>query len=135
MRSSNKKTKKELIEILEKNPVIQPACDRCSINRSTFYRWQKEDKEFAKEVARASEEGRNLVSELCESKLMNAIKNENLGAIKYWLQFNDPRYSNKLEVHGHVTAVTKELTPEQEEKIKQALMLADIKIEGGNYED
>lgn len=126
----NKKLKEEFVEILSKSPVIQPACERCGISRSTLYRWKSEDKEFSDAVDKASAEGRALVSELCESKLITAIKNENLGAIKYWLWANDPRYSNKLELKGQVTVIPKQLSPEQEASIKRALLLSENE-EGG----
>lgn len=126
----NKKLKEEFIEILSKSPVIQPACERCGISRSTLYRWKSEDKEFSDAVDKASAEGRALVSELCESKLITAIKNENLGAIKYWLWANDPRYSNKLELKGQVAVIPKQLSPEQEASIKRALLLSENE-EGG----
>lgn len=122
----NKKLKAEFLEVISKSPVIQPACERCGISRSTLYRWKSEDKEFAEAVDKATIEGRILVSELCESKLISAIKNENLGAIKYWLWANDPRYSNKLELKGQVTITPKALSPEQEESIKRALLLSEI---------
>ena len=130
---NSKKSKRELLEILTKNPVIQPACERCGISRSTLYRWKSEDKKFAEAVDKAIDEGRSLVSELCESKLINAIKNENLGAIKYWLWANDSRYSNKLELKGQVTVIPKALSPEQEASIKKALLLSESE-EGGKDE-
>jgi hypothetical protein len=126
----NKKLKAEFVEIMSKSPVIQPACERCGISRSTLYRWKSEDKEFSDAVDKAIVEGRSLVSELCESKLITAIKNENLGAIKYWLWANDPRYSNKLELKGQVTVIPKALSPEQEASIKKALQLSESE-EGG----
>jgi len=122
---NNQEAKKQLIEILEKNPILQPACDRCGIGRSTFYRWKQEDKAFAKDVDKAIVEGRILVSELAESKLMSAIKSENLGAIRYWLTNNDPRYSNKLELDGHLLVTDTELTPEQEASIRKALLFTE----------
>jgi hypothetical protein len=124
---NNKKIKEKLIEVLNKNPIIQPACDRCGISRATFYRWRSGDQKFAEKVEKAITEGRTLVTELAESKLMNAIKSENLGAIKYWLQYNDKRYSNRLEIKGEITTTSKTLTPKQEESIKKALLLVDFK--------
>ncbi len=128
----NEKAKAELLEILSKNPILQPACDRCGISRATYFRWKADDKKFKEEADKAIVEGRILVSELSESKLLSAIKNENLGAIKFWLQNNDPRYAQKLITTGEVTVIHKELTPEQEASIKEALMHADIKIGGSN---
>jgi len=124
--------KELLIEILGKNPIIQPAVDRCGISRSTLYRWKKSDKEFADKVDAAVAEGRILVTELAESKLMQAIKNENLGAIIFWLKSNDQRYSDKMEIRGHVASTSYVLTPDQEASIKRALLLSGISAKGGN---
>lgn len=129
MKNDNK-LKEELIEVLSKNPIIQPACDRCGISRSTLYRWKDKDKKFAVRVEKSISDGRTLVTELAESKLMNAIKNENLGAIIFWLRNNDVRYSDKLEVKGHVISASYTLTPDQEVSIKRALLLSGINKQG-----
>lgn len=127
----NRETKEELIEILSKNPILQPALDRCGISRATFFRWKNEDKKFKEAADKAIAEGRVLISELSESKLLSAIKNENLGAIKFWLQNNDPRYAQKLVMKGEVFVTKKVLSPEQENNIKRALMLSDINSSDG----
>lgn len=127
---NDKKAKEELIEILSKNPILQPACDRCGISRTTFYRWKTQDEKFARRVEDSITEGRILVTELAESKLMNAIKNENLGAIIFWLKNNDVRYSEKLEIKGHVSSVSYVLTPEQEISIKKALIFSGVNNKG-----
>lgn len=131
---NDKKLKDQLIEILSKNPILQPACDRCGIGRTTFYRWKAGDEKFARRVDEAIIEGRILVTELAESKLMNAIKNENLGAIIFWLRNNDIRYSDKLEIKGHVIATSYVLSADQEARIKKALLLSGINDEGGQDE-
>ncbi len=128
---NDKALKEQLIEILSKNPIIQPACDRCGISRSTLYRWKDNNDNFAQRVEKAITEGRILVTELAESKLMNAIKNENLGAIIFWLRNNDIRYSDKLEIKGHVTATSYILSADQEASIKKALLLSGINEDGG----
>lgn len=45
--------KKILVEQLEKTPVVQIACEKSGVGRSTYYRWIKEDSEFSKESAAA----------------------------------------------------------------------------------
>ena len=42
--------KKLVVEQLKKNPIIQFVCERSGVSRATFYRWQKEDADFTKEV-------------------------------------------------------------------------------------
>lgn len=127
---NDKKLKEEIIEILSRNPIIQPACERCGIARSTLYRWKDKDKKFADRVEKAIDEGRILVSELAESMLLKAIKDSDLRAIMFWLKNNDYRYSDKFEIRGHITSTNYSLTPEQEQSIQKALLLSGIKSEG-----
>lgn len=129
----DKTLKAELIETLKMNPIIQPACDRCGISRSTLYRWKSKDKKFSDKIDKAIDEGRQLVCELAESKLMLAIKEDNLRAIFFWLKNNDVRYSDKLEVRGTVST-SYVLSSEQEASIKKALLLSGIGKKGGKGE-
>lgn len=128
----NKETKQLFVEQLKKTPIIQVCCEKLSLSRSSIYRWFGEDKVFKETAEKARSEGRVLVSEVAESKLMNAIKSENLGAIKFWLCNNDPRYSNKLELKGQVAVTSQELTPAQEKSIKKALLLSEPEKGGSN---
>lgn len=120
------KNKKKILEILERTPVIQVACERAGIGRSTLYRWKNEDEEFAKKVDKAMGEGTELVNDMAVSQLISAIKDKNMGAIRFWLQNNDARYTNKLEVSANVRREEIELTPEQEVIVRRALELATL---------
>lgn len=123
------KTKERIIELLKEYPVAVVASKRAGIGTSTMYRWKKEDKEFATAVDKATEEGLLYINGVAESKLISAIKNENLTGIIFWLKNRHAAYGDKLKVTGSI-ATSKELTPEQEESIKKALMLADVIVEG-----
>ncbi len=117
-----KKDKQKFIEILEKTPVIQVACERAGISRATFYRWKESDKEFAEKTESALSEGNSLVSDIAIAQLISAIKEKNLGAIKFWLQNHHPDYANEM----HITAKVEQevtLTPEQEALVRRALEL------------
>ena len=117
--------KKLFILQLEKTPIIQVCCEKLNVSRATFYRMKAEDKKFNKESDEAIAEGRRLVNDIAESRLMTAIQNGNLSSIMYWLRFNHPLYGNKLEISG-VINVSSELTPEQEADISRAIALANI---------
>jgi hypothetical protein len=117
-----KKDKEKFLEILEKNPVIQIACERSEVSKATFYRWREADKEFAQKVSSALTEGNSLVSDIAIAQLISAIKDKNLGAIKFWLQNHHSDYANKL----HITAEIEQelvLSDEQEALIRRALEL------------
>lgn len=118
------KKKAELIEQLKKTPIIQIACDKVGVGRATFYRWRKDDKEFAEQVEQSLNDGSYLVSDMAESKLISAIKKENLGAIIFWLKSHHPKYRTKLDVNANFRNLDEPLTPEQESLVREALRLA-----------
>jgi len=47
--SKPEELKKLLIEQLKKTPIVQMACEKTGVARSTYYRWKKQNKTFAKE--------------------------------------------------------------------------------------
>lgn len=118
------KKKVELIEQLKKTPIIQIACDKVGVGRATFYRWRKDDKEFAESVEQSLNDGAYLVSDMAESKLISAIKKENLGAIIFWLKSHHPKYRTKLDLNANIRNLDEPLTPEQESLVREALRLA-----------
>ena len=122
-------SQKELVvQQLKTTPIVQIACSKCDVSRASFYRWLKDDPEFASEAENAIEEGTNIINDLAESQLVTFIKDGNLQAILYWLNHRHTKYKNKLELTTQNG--TGELTPEQQEDIKNALVLASlIKLE------
>lgn len=122
----SKKLKQLAIEQLNKTPIIQVVCEKIGLPRTTFYRWKDNDQEFAEAVDKAIHEGRHLINDFAESQLVNAIKNNNLTAIIYWLNHNHKNYANKLEINGKLKTDNGQLTPEQEANIRQALELASL---------
>jgi len=59
-------TKKALLESLEKSlGVVTTACKQVGIDRTTFYRYYKDDKEFKKQVDDLS----NVAKDFAESQL------------------------------------------------------------------
>jgi len=119
----NNKEKKFLIEQLRKTPIVQFACERSGVSRATYYRWLKQDKEFAKEAETALQEGTSLISDLAESQLLSAIKDRNMTGIIFWLKNHHQAYADKLRVTGKLTTENK-LSKEQEASIRKALTLA-----------
>ena len=118
------KQKEQMIEQLKKNPIIQIACEKLEIGRATHYRWSTEDAEYAKSVDLAVQEGVIFFAEFSESKLHNAVRNDQPWAIAMSLKALHPRYKNKLEISGSIQHNTRELTPEDEALLKESLRLA-----------
>lgn len=84
--------KNKLLEELRKIPIISFACQRTGIARATFYRWCNTDSQFADDVEEASQTGREILNDLCESQLVSLIKDKKWEAIRYYLDNNHPKY-------------------------------------------
>ncbi len=124
-----KKDKQKFLEMLEKTPVVQIACERSGVSKATFYRWREADKEFAAKVDAALTEGNSLISDIAIAQLISAIKEKNLGAIKFWLTNHHADYANEL----HITAEVEQelvLSPEQEALVRRALELVSLPAHG-----
>ena len=124
------KEKQLLLEQLKKIPIIQIACEKVGMGRATFYRWKKEDADFAKKVDEAIFDGRLLVNDLAESQLISAVKDRNFAAIMYWLKHHHPSYRTRIQIEGELEII-EEMDPEQKELVKKALELARISL--NNY--
>jgi hypothetical protein len=124
--TEKKKLKLLALEQLNKTPIIQVVCEKIGLPRTTFYRWKEKDEKFSETVDKAMFDGRHLINDFAESQLLNAIKNNNLTAIIYWLNHNHKNYTNKLEINGKFKTDNGRLTPEQETNVKQALELASL---------
>lgn len=119
---SRAENKDKMLKILARSPIVEAACVKANVGRTTFYRWVREDHEYAKAVNAAMDEGREFISDAAESRLIQAIKDGSVPAITYWLKHNRTQYRNRVEVSG---AIGFELTPEQEDLIVKGLALAD----------
>lgn len=113
------KQKLLFLEQLQKTPIIQVVCERLSIARTTLYRWRREDPAFEEQVQSALEEGTGLINDLAESKLIKRISEEDMSAIRLWLQTHHARYSNKVQVS--LTRASEELTQEEIDQIESSL--------------
>lgn len=125
----NDKQKQALLEQLKRIPIVQISCEKADVSRATFYRWKKDDAEFAKAADEAILEGSFLVNDMAESQLMSAIRDKNMTAIIFWLKNHHKNYATKVEVNASIKNVSEELTQEQKEIIREALRLASIDSE------
>ncbi len=126
MSRNQKEDKKKLVIQLKKMPIVQVACERISMPRSTYYRWKKEDEEFAIECDTAISESTGLINDMAESQLIRSIRDCNLTAIIFWLKNHHKAYANKVEVKAKIHSVQEELTEEQKEIVSQALSLSGL---------
>ena len=128
------KEKQLLLEQFKKTPIVQIACEKSDISRATYYRWRKEDQEFASAADDALGEGSLLVNDLAESQLMVAIREKNLTAITFWLKHHHPVYATRVEITNKTKREDEILTPEQEAVLKKALQLANLLPEENQQE-
>jgi len=117
------KDKELLLEQLKKTPIVQLACEKTGIGRSTYYRWKKEDSNFSGLADAAILEGSLLVNDMAESQLLSAIRDKNLTAIIFWLKHHHPAYETRIELRQATSRIEEKLTPRQEEIIKEALKI------------
>lgn len=118
------KLQDQFLEELAKVPIIQVACEKCSLSRNSVYRWRKEDKVFAKRMDEALANGVAFVNDMSESQLLSLIKDKSYSAISFWLRHRNDNYKDKIEI------TTKEdneaLSPSQAKVVKHALKLASL---------
>ncbi len=119
-RQMRERSKEMMIEQLKRLPIIQLAAEKVNIDRSTHFRWCKEDADYARRSEDAILEGVGFINDGAEAQLMAAIRDRDMRAISLWLRANHPRYKTKVEVSGSVT-MKKEMTPEQQADAAEAL--------------
>ena len=113
--------KEQLIKQFKKMPIIQIACERNGVSRSTFYRWCQEDVDFSKEAREALIDGKAMINDMAESQLISSIKDKSFQAIAYWLKHNHPDYRTRVELTPSVPQ--ENLTSEQENRVLAAVQL------------
>jgi len=129
------KDKRALLVKLRATPIVEVACKQAGVPRSTFYRWCKDDEEFAEACDDAIEQSAGMINDMAESQLINAIKEKNMTAIMFWLKHHHRVYRNRLEIDAKVEGVQQELTPEQSELVSHALKLAGLIKDEGDTTD
>jgi hypothetical protein len=85
--------KKKLVGELKRTPIVQVACKKLGVGRSTYYKWRHRDHLFAKACDQAMEFGQALINDIIESKLISMAQNGNLDAMKTWLRANHHKYT------------------------------------------
>lgn len=111
-----------LVEELRQAPIVQVACGKVGVGRTTYYRLRRADPAFARAADAALAEGRAAVNDLGEAQAIALIKDRHIGAIKFWLQNNDARYGARVPVGAAGGA--EPLTREQRALIRRALLAA-----------
>jgi hypothetical protein len=114
------KLKDAFLTELRRIPIVQVACEKVGLSRTSVYRW-REDEKFQKEMDKALSDGEALVNDMSESQLLSLIKEKEWSAISFWLRHRHPKYKDKVEITTKV--VDESLSPEQEAIVREALRL------------
>lgn len=126
----NEETRNAVLEHLRKTPIVEIACNKSGIGRTTFYRWCRESSVFAKAADEAIRDGRGLVNDVAVSQLLNAIKSGNLAAVMFWLKHFDANFKTKVDITGRITRERRAFTREEKYLLEEALRLAMPKDHG-----
>ena len=95
-----KKQKEAFLKQIRQYPIIETACKRADIGRSTYYHWFKNDSQFRKLAEMALDQGRGFANDMAESMLLKNVQNGNNTAIIFWLKNNHKGYNDRI-VHDH----------------------------------
>lgn len=103
------KVQKKFLEELENTPIIQHACVKCGISRNTYYRWCKEDPMFKILSEERIGIGVDLVNDVAENNLLQAIKRGEYQSTIYWLSHRNENYRKPLRiVTSHIEEILHE---------------------------
>ncbi len=93
---------KQLLEELERTPIVQVACEKVGISRQTYYRWAKDESMFS-EIRQALLRGIDLVNDVAESNVLAGIKGKDPGYTKYWLSHRHEAYKKPFRHRNAVS--------------------------------
>lgn len=127
-----KKTAEQKLAILEqlaKCCIVQLACERVGVGRSTYYSWLSEDKEFKELAEKATNAGRLYLNDIAFSGLLKRIQENNITMLIFWLKNNHPWFAEKIRhehshSHEHTLVGDGVMTSEQREQIVEALRVS-----------
>ena len=91
--------KESVLKALEKSlGVVNMACKKADVPRSTFYKWLKEDEDFAKQV----EDIDNIALDFVESQLHRQIADNSTTATIFYLKTKGKKrgYIERQEITG-----------------------------------
>lgn len=122
------RVKDKFLDALKKVPIVQIGCEKVGVSRNSVYRWRNEDKKFAEEMDLAMAEGEAFINDISEGQLLNMIKEKSWPALAFWLRHRNPKFRDKVEITNNTSRIN-ELTPEQEQIVREALQLGSTFID------
>lgn len=104
--------KQALLDVLREMPIIQIACRKTGVSRSSFYRWRREDKGFRQRSGEAMAQGVEFINDLSEAQIITLIREKKMPAITLWLKHNNERYGAKIRSHALVSELLNSADPQ-----------------------
>lgn len=84
--------KSKLLELLAETPIVSFACKKLGLDRTTYYRWYKDDIDFRNQADHILSIGRMRVNDMAESVIIKKINADDTRCSIFWLEHNEPRY-------------------------------------------
>ncbi|USN88271.1 MAG: hypothetical protein H6779_02390 [Candidatus Nomurabacteria bacterium] len=79
------KQQEKVLQSLCESGNVSFACKKAGLSRETYYRWVKEDEDFAVQADKAISDGKSYVNDLAHNQLMRSISEGYFPAIKFQL--------------------------------------------------
>lgn len=108
-RTRTQERKRAVIEALNESfGIVTTACINAGIDRSTFYKWVKNDAEFAKAV----DDIEDVTLDFVEGKLLQNVKDNDTQSILFYLKTKGKRrgYTERTEIQADLTSGGKAFT-------------------------
>jgi hypothetical protein len=103
--------KSKLLELLAETPIVSFACKKIGLDRSTYYRWYKDNKDFRDQADRILGIGRIRINDMAESVIIKKINADDVRSSIFWLEHNEPRYKPVRTTYVDPINHKHELTP------------------------
>lgn len=84
--------KEDVIEEIKNELTIKAVCQKLGLSRQTVYRWIHEDEQFKKDLFSARKQAIEDMNDECENRVLQKIKNDDSGMIKFWLRYHHEDY-------------------------------------------
>lgn len=121
-----RQAKKLMISFLEKYPIVEAACNKIGISRSTHYEWMRRDAKYRSSIEEAMELSISTVNDIAESNIINGVKRGDFKETRFWLAHRHAAYKNKTEIVKIPEGYSKDvvLSPKQQADMERSLNFA-----------
>jgi len=116
MSHDKKQIKKKFLELIEQNPIVQIACNKLNVGRSTIYHWLEKDKRFIGAYKKAQKIGNGKICDVGESKLIQNVDRGDQRAIEFLLKHKSSDYRDSEDALSTLKKL--EINKLQEERLR-----------------